>query len=732
MEIVGYSERWSIEPGAQLDIRVSSRAGRFHASLVRLQHGEADPAGPGVREFPVNWDGEGDYTAGWYPIPSGSFMTVSAPDIEAHLSATVGTLALWIRPHLLADGPQVIAATSSWRIFMDQAGRVHFASQAARACSSRPLRCHAWAQLVVRWAGNTADVSVVPKVDWPDAPVMPAVAEGVIPERGMPGIFSLAGLVVAEDETEHHFTGKLADLRLYDRWLPGSAIGALFRGEALPRPDLHWPMTDDPRSRQVREARKGLHGQLHRQPTRGVTGPGWDGVAQSWRGNPQHYGAVLFNAEDKVDAGWPVAFSLRVPDDCPSDVYAVKLVAEDSVDYVPFFVRATGRRNRILFLAPTFSYLAYGNEHTASYYIRTMPQMAAYNAQSSDPYPAIPEQRYILESGLNSLYDIRSDGFGTCYASTKLPVLNFRPHTRFRMLDSLRGGAHQFMADLFIIDWLHEKGFAFDVATDHDLHREGKSLLADYDVVITGTHSEYVSMAEQNAISAYVSGGGRLMYMGGNGFYWVTSLDEEDTSLMEVRRAHGTGAWAVPPGERHHATTGEQGGLWKDRGRPPQALLGVGFTSDSISNNAPYTVKDVPSGSLAETILRDAGLAAGDTLGGEQSLVMGKGAAGFEVDRIDANLGSPPGTICLASALLPGNYVLAVDEIGTHAHTSLTSATNPALRADCALVPYPHDGYVFSTGSVNWAGCLSADGYRSTVSRLTGAVLRRFLTRPRP
>lgn len=93
MDVVGYSSRWSIPTDGQLDVHVSCRTSIFHACLVRLQQGDANPEGPGVKVFPVQWDGEGEYYADWHAIPSGSYMRVDPfPSLET------GTLAIWIKP----------------------------------------------------------------------------------------------------------------------------------------------------------------------------------------------------------------------------------------------------------------------------------------------------------------------------------------------------------------------------------------------------------------------------------------------------------------------------------------------------------------------------------------------------------------------------------------------------------------------------------------------------------
>lgn len=78
------------------------------------------------------------------------------------------------------------------------------------------------------------------------------------------------------------------------------------------------------------------------------------------------------------------------------------------------------------------------------------------------------------------------------------------------------------------------------------------------------------------------------MYLGGNGYYWVTIRDRRRPHIIEVRRGQaGTRAWSSLPGEAHHSSTGEPGGLWRHRGRSPNELVGVRFIGqgyDDISS----------------------------------------------------------------------------------------------------------------------------------------------------
>ena len=74
-----------------------------------------------------------------------------------------------------------------------------------------------------------------------------------------------------------------------------------------------------------------------------------------------------------------------------------------------------------------------------------------------------------------------------------------------------------------------------------------------------------------DALEAYTGGGGRLCYLGGNGFYWRIARDAALPHTIEVRRAEGgIRAWAAEPGEYFHQLDGALGGMWRRSRRPPQ------------------------------------------------------------------------------------------------------------------------------------------------------------------
>ena len=58
---------------------------------------------------------------------------------------------------------------------------------------------------------------------------------------------------------------------------------------------------------------------------------------------------------------------------------------------------------------------------------------------------------------------------------------------------------------------------------------------------------------------------------------------------MEVRKLDsGMRAWNARPGEHYLQTTGQKSGLWKNLGRPPQKLTGVGFISQGFDSARPF------------------------------------------------------------------------------------------------------------------------------------------------
>src|SRR5262249_15215240 len=149
-----------------------------------------------------------------------------------------------------------------------------------------------------------------------------------------------------------------------------------------------------------------------------------------------------------------------------------------------------------------------------------------------NPIPATPgldqileavgeRDRYAADSRLKSIYERHTDGSGVAYSSRLRPIVNLRSDYGMPLL---LGGPHQFSADLELLEWLDLKQLRYDVLTDEDLHHERSELLAPYRVLLTGSHPEYWTEQMLDGLEEWLNDGGRLMYLGGNGFYWITSV----------------------------------------------------------------------------------------------------------------------------------------------------------------------------------------------------------------
>ena len=246
------------------------------------------------------------------------------------------------------------------------------------------------------------------------------------------------------------------------------------------------------------------------RPVRGMTGWNWSGKNDSFRLSPNEYGGIVFHDDAMIDCNWNSNYNWKIPKNLPSGVYALKLNCKGIEEYIPFFITPKKPQSKIAVLLPTFTYLAYANEHQPFW----APSCQTITGHSPTLMEADIEMLKLAEFGL-STYDHHSDGAGCCFSSWRRPIANMRPKHRL----SAMGFPWGLGADLSLLWWLENEGYDFEVITDHDLHKEGLSLLKSYQVVINGTHPEYYSEKMLDATEDYLSSGGRIIYSGGNGYY---------------------------------------------------------------------------------------------------------------------------------------------------------------------------------------------------------------------
>ena len=444
----------------------------------------------------------------------------------------------------------------------------------------------------------------------------------------------------------------------------------------------------------------GRHGVLVNLPTRAMTGSCWRGDVHRWTEDPSQYGAIHFHDDDLGDAGWRPSLSFLVPENWISGVYALHLESAAGRDNIVFYVRAAspGSQSRVAFLAPTFSYTVYGQYQKAGRQARITGRSQDWGAlaQAPDGHP---------EYGV-SPYNLHSDGSGVVMSTMRRPLIDKRVN-QIHLIDPSEGGSglYWIAADSYVTDLLTRNGIGFEVITDHDVHAEGAALLSHYDVVLTGQHPEYHTTETLDALAAFLGSGGRLMYLGGNGFYWKVVPHGDGPWSFELRRAEGgIRLWEALPGEGHHAHDGSYGGLWRRLGRAPQGLVGVGFSTQGDYMGFPYTFLDAildPRVAFMRAGLEDA--AQPGRLLGERGL-MGGGAAGHELDRADTRLGTPAHALIIGRAVLhEASYQPVNEERLDH---TWPGAREDIIRSDLTFFETPNGGAVFSAGSMNFIGAL--------------------------
>lgn len=711
MELTGYTDRWTVRPGETITFHIHCTAPRYDAALVRLIHGDTNPLGPGFREVEVESPVDGTYEGEARTIRKGSYAVLpcSRPDGRV-------TLELWLRPTLPGPERQGIAVwtdatgTPVLGLFLAPDGTVEAGNAGAPDVRApRPLAVGRWYRLALAidtWAGRLT-LSISPRRWEPDFGE-PDRAEGALPDRlaTADGRLVLAAAALAPSPDGPRPVGVLN--------------GRLARPRLL-GPDGTAPLAGWDFHREAGTARiAGIDGtgdgHTVNRPMRLATGPDWPCGTQSCDPTPETHDAIHFHDDDVADVGWPASQALTIPDDLPSGVYALRLRTPSAEDHLPFFVcpRPGGATAKLAVLMPTMSYLAYSNE---SLDVREGVQMAPRQAMDLQP----EAYAYVARNGLKSTYDKHRDGSGIAYASRRRPIIDFRPKARCRTFDA----PHQFPADLHLVDWLTQKGYAFDVLTDDLLHREGAAALAPYRTVITGSHPEYWTTPMLDARDAWLDAGGRLMYLGGNGFYWVTGVAEDDPDLIEIRRCHGTRTWTAEPGEETLSLTGERGGLWLHRGRAPEVRLGVGFTGQGFDRGQPFHRS--PESHASEWAWIFAGVD-GDVIGAGRSLVLGHGAAGFEVDKANPVNGTPAHAVVLASTRgFTDAYQAAVETFDQVTPWLGGSDPRSGIQGDILFMAGPNGGAVFSAGSITWSATLSAKDYDSDTARITANVLNAFL-----
>jgi N,N-dimethylformamidase len=733
--IIGYCDPLSVTPGQEVRVFVSCDPAitSYQAELVRFRATAGGAAADAPDWQPVPGCA-GRYPARHQEVHPGSYAVI--PDAGPILAGGEITLALLVQPTYRAPATQVLAACGDpwaghgFALALDSELRPVLVGGLA---PDEPVTCPAllqpgtWSLVLATFGGDapsrvTAGPLAGTPASWSHAGGSPVTLPPSPLTNGPADSAQESDLILGAvrspaGPTRLHFTGRLeSPVILAGQLGPDEARALLAAGPAS---------LDDGRVRAAWDFSAGIdgwnvtdlgpharHGTLHNLPMRAVRGARWTGEHDDWRQAPEQYAALHFLADALEDCGWEADATWTVPAGTPSGFYAVQVSSGPDRDFLPLFVRppwpgdapppgeapasAATPAAKVLLIAPTATYASYGNSRF--WWENPIQEMV------QDRLVEIgAEEQYLIahpELGSSS-YDCHLDGTDICYVSRRRPNLNMRPgHVR-------REG---YTSDLDLVAWLDQLDVGYDVVTDEDLHRAGPALLQRYQVALTGTHPEYMSARMFDAIALWTTtGGGRLMYLGGNGFSMNVNFDAERPWIMENRRVE---LWErgeeFQRSEAFNSTDGRRGGYFSASGREPAAVTGVESATMGFDHSYPYVLGEAARRPEAAFVFEGV---AGPVIGDFGAI--GGGVVGQEWDNAAGHQFGPEHLILGSS----------------HDHTlvpPLFGAVRPDYHADLVLY-LRGSGAVFSVSSMAWCAALSHDNYANEIARITHNVLGRFL-----
>jgi N,N-dimethylformamidase len=445
--------------------------------------------------------------------------------------------------------------------------------QEAALHAGPPIPARRWSHVVVTWDGREASLHVNGECSRRWAFTGPLVP-GPSPLRlGAYGFVDVDG----RPKTAQFLDGDLAMPVLYDRALDAAEIHRRF--SALPptvpvTPGVLacWPLAEERGSTVGDVSRHARSGDIVNHASWMIGGPGYNaaGVPRYGSYDPRQDSTrghgLRFASDDLYDCAWSVTQSFTLPADTTPGLHVGRIRVNGSVVYeVPFVVRRSADRPRaqILVLCATSTWLAY-----SAAFAGTGPAFSCYTThEAGQPTFQLGLHMPMEAAGVYALYSDASVGY-----------------------------SHLVRAERFLHVWLERNGYAYDLVTDLDLHRD-PALLDGYQVLMINGHSEYWSVPAWRAVDDFLTAGGCVAVLSGNTVFWRVSFDASGT-VMECRKYDGGqdfGGQLETVGELWHSHDFQRGGLLREAGYPCWKLLGLetaGMADTSDSDFIPFTVED--------------------------------------------------------------------------------------------------------------------------------------------
>jgi hypothetical protein len=587
-----YPLEHSVAPGETLELCVSSSE-PYELSFCRLGPQVDDPAGDAVLTRLV------PSPANPQPIHPGSYVHIEKK-LRGRFRAL--TLECWVRSWDLTRLQGVISqedkdADEGFALGIGQDGYVGFflgdgVSPDDKVVHRTPagvLKRNVWHHLAATWDGWKKRVYVdgreVGAWDFV-GPLLP----GTHPLR--------LGAMGQGGAARHFLDGDLAMPAIHGRALDPAGILERFTQQGLQpaRGDsvlACWPLAEERGDRVADHGREGRHGRIINQGTWMIGGPAFQADVPRFgsydpQRDPTRGHGLRLASDDLHDCRWSVTHRWAVPADARSGLHVAR-----------FDFTAEGKPRRY-----DCTFVVRRAPHRRKAPILVIAATNTWRAYSGTPFALTPEARHVVwgTGGIErnprglpayNFYRDHASGQGTYLMGLRMPWPAAGPYV-------LYGGptmySHLTRVERFTHLWLEEQGYAYDLISDLDLHRD-PDVLRGYQAVLVVGHNEYWSLPMYRGTDEYLRRGGNLVVLSGNSVFWRVSFNE-DGSVMECRKADAPGA-RVPGarrGEAWHSQDGLRGGMLRDCGWPGVNLIALdllGFNSPAVAAQfGPYVVED--------------------------------------------------------------------------------------------------------------------------------------------
>jgi N,N-dimethylformamidase len=677
-----YLDSQVVDPGSTLRVHATGHE-IASISVRQWQHSDPSPRGPGVLFKECEW-GAGRVYLNRVETVHGSFAAAE----DALPVAAPFTVSLWILRTSADQTSTVLSwrgSDSDWSVVIENE-RLALRGNGTTTTSAIPVRMRQWTFVGVAVPapfGTDPSVVTLAAGHWgrTGGPFVEQIAPGIRVDSADSALRVGAPAAASGGDLD----GLVAGLSVHDCALDIVELMDVMNG--LGRQPLHrWAM-DDRRNPDCVPAMDARTADLLLR-----NAPAWSAHVPppvDTQARPlTRPGSIHFHVDDVEDSGWPIVHAVEVPLGTPSGYYTVRVADAAGAAEVPFVV--TGGSTTML-LASTLTWQAYGNL-----------------GRDPETFPG------------RSLYSLHTDGSPVMINTALRPCPTLAPQARLEVDGGdgfAEGGgvvAHLLMADLYAWHWLTQEGVAPAVLDDRQLHTQGSSALDGVQVLVLSAHPEYWTRAMLDALNEFLDRGGSVIYLGGNGLYWVTSLHPAKPYLMEVRRWGGSQTWSVDEWDRRHQFEDCVGGLWADAGRPPNQFVGVGFAGFGTGPSLAFTRTAASYSDEWRWVFE--GVEGGQI--GAEGINVG---AGNEFDSVDPLLATPGRTTVLASAEPDTPDHFATYEAGPG------RAPTRGVRADLAITATPSGGLVLAMSSITASGCLVATDGPGPMRRVCSNVLRHML-----